>query len=393
MEKVRMAIIGSGSRWTGLDQFFVKCPNLEIVAICDFAEGAADDAAARIQKMTGNTPAVYHSYEELAKNAVYDASFIMIDPDIQVQFAVAEMDRGIHVMTEVPAAFTIDQCWDLVKAVKRNGVKYQLGEQTRYWSFIKEWRKMAERGDFGKIYYAEGEYLHYAEHWDLFRYKDTKKHFWYKDNSCENDPNVERAWRYRFFQHPILYLPHELSPLLSITGGRIDKVSCLSTRPADSYHQYENIRDMECALMHNSNGSIFSLRAGFTSPHGHKKDTYCHWYQIKGTECSVEWARSNLEHDEPKLYTLKDGWVKQPGWVCEDPNADAADIFEELKDQGHGGVDYLPIYYFVKSILNDTTPPMDVFKAVEAAAPAILAAESAEKGGITLDVPDFRVLV
>ena len=33
---------------------------------------------------------------------------------------------------------------------------------------------------------------------------------------------------------------------------------------------------------------------------------------------------------------------------------------------------------------------MDVYRAVETAAPAILAAESAEKGGIMLEVPDFR---
>lgn len=391
MKTVRMAIIGSGKRWKDLDQFFTKRPNLEIVAICDFAEGAAEEAAARIKEMTGDTPAVYHSYEELTKNAVYDASFIMIDPDIQVQFAVAEMDRGIHVMTEVPAAYTIDQCWDLVKAVKRNGVKYQLGEQTRYWSFMKEWRKMAQRGDFGKIYYAEGEYLHFEKEWDFFRYKDTKKHIWCGDNACESDPNVERAWRYRFFQHPILYLPHELSPLLSVTGGRIEKVSCLGTKRGESYMKGFDIRDMECALMHNSNGAIFSLRAGFTSPHGHKKETYAHWYQIKGTECSVEWARSDMEHDEPKMFTLKDGWTK-PGWVGEDPNDEDAAIFEMFKGKGHGGIDYYPIHYFVDAILNDTTPPMDVFKAVESAAPAILAAESSEKGGIQLDVPDFRVL-
>ena len=53
-----------------------------------------------------------------------------------------------------------DRCWKLVNAVKSTGVKYQLAEQTRYWNFIQEWRKMAAAGEFGKIYYAEGEYLH-----------------------------------------------------------------------------------------------------------------------------------------------------------------------------------------------------------------------------------------
>jgi hypothetical protein len=30
-----------------------------------------------------------------------------------------------------------------VHTVKRTGMKYQLAEQTRYWYFISEWRKMA----------------------------------------------------------------------------------------------------------------------------------------------------------------------------------------------------------------------------------------------------------
>ena len=46
--------------------------------------------------------------------------------------------------------------------------------------------------------------------------------------------------------------------------------------------------------------------------------------------------------------------------------------------------------YFIDAIKNDTTPPMDVYKAVETAAPAIIAAESARRGGELLEVPDFR---
>ena len=33
---------------------------------------------------------------------------------------------------------------------------------------------------------------------------------------------------------------------------------------------------------------------------------------------------------------------------------------------------------------------VDVYQAVETAAPAILAAQSAEQGGVLLEVPDFR---
>ena len=46
--------------------------------------------------------------------------------------------------------------------------------------------------------------------------------------------------------------------------------------------------------------------------------------------------------------------------------------------------------HFVNAILNHTTPPMDVYTAADTAAPAILAAQSAEQNSAPLDVPDFR---
>ena len=77
--------------------------------------------------------------------------------------------------------------------------------------------------------------------------------------------------------------------------------------------------------------------------------------------------------------------MEHPEWSCHDPNAP-----EEFRNASHGGADYYPMYYFADAILNDKTPPMDVYRAVETAAPAILAAESARQGGILLEVPDFR---
>lgn len=382
MKKIRLAVIGSGPRWNTLADVYTAHPQLEVVALCDIAEGAAEEAAVILKNCTGQTPAIYHSYEEMAKHAVYDAVFIACDPDIQVDFAVREMDRGIHVMTEVPAAYTIDQCYSLVSAVRRNGVKYQLAEQTRYWKFIRDWKDMADRGEFGKIFYAEGEYLHHEAEWDFFQHKVTGKRVRTNDPAYHNNPDYIPTWRYRAFADPIWYLPHELSPLLSITGGRIERVSCLGTRKGSYSMEGFAVRDLECALMYNSNDCVFSLRAGFTAPYGYKQGTSAHWYQIKGTRQSAEWARTTV--DQPKQYIGY--WIERPDWSPMDPDAP-----EEFKRALHGGSDYYPMYYFMDAILNDKTPPMDVYKAVETAAPAILAVESANKGGAMLEVPDFRL--
>ena len=384
-KKIRFALIGCGGRGIDLAATYFQHPNAELVAICDIADGVAEEAASHLHSIFGNDIQAFTSYEELVKHAVYDAAIIACDPDIQVQFAVAEMNRGIHVMTEVPAAYTIDQCWDLVNTVRKTGCKYQLAEQTRYWHFIDKWRQMARNNEFGKIYYAEGEYLHYEPEWDYFRNKKTGHTLWTGDPSYHNNPDYEPSWRYRTFMDPIYYLPHELSPLLSITGGRIERVSCFGTRQGSYSSEGFAVRDLECAIMHSSNDVIFSLRAGFSAPYGQKKELYNHWYQVKGTNRTVEMCRSTLEQDVPRQFDSGIGWTAHPEWTSADPNAP-----EEFRLASHGGADYYPFYYFMKSILEDTTPPMDVYKAVETAAPAILAVESCKRGGEMLLVPDFR---
>ena len=93
---------------------------------------------------------------------------------------------------------------------------------------------------------------------------------------------------------------------------------------------------------------------------------------------NLKWAFSKLAAAVPEAMPDKWDWVTLPHtWN----NIDGQD----------GGADYYPMVHFMDAILNDKTPLMDVYLAVETAAPAIAAAESANKGGIQIEIPDFRV--
>ncbi len=380
---IRFAVLGANGRAQGLIETWQQHPDITFTAFADIATGRAEEVAGCYNRRYGGSAKAFTSYEEMAAGAVYDAILIACDPDIQVDYACDAMERGVHVITEVPAAYTIEQCWKLVETVRKTGAKYQLSEQTRYWKFIREWRRMARDGAFGKICYAEGEYLHYEPVWDNLRDRKTNYSIHSNDPADFANPDYVPSWRYRTFQNPLYYMPHELSPLLSITGGRIAKV-CSFALPQESYMTPGLMtRDLQAALMYTTEDVIFSLRAGFTAPFGTKKGTGAHWYQVKGVRQCVEWARSEI--DTPKQYTLEDGWRAREDWTCEDPQAP-----DYIRNAPHGGADYYPLLYFVEAIQNDTQPPMDVYLAVETAAPAILAVESAKRGGVLLDVPDFR---
>ena len=382
MKKVKLAFLGVGPRGHGLAAEYSKHAQVEITAVCDRADGTAEAVAAALNANRETEVKAFTSYEELLNGAAFDALMIAVDPDLQVEYAVDAMNRGIHVMTEVPAAFTIEQCRNLVDTVEKTGVKYQLAEQTRYWHFIRQFREMAKRGEFGKIIYAEGHYQHYESKWDNFINIKTGNRVVTDDPACFLDPDLHLSWRGRCFRIPIWYLPHTLSPLLSITGGRISKVACFGTKPLSYATEGFPARDMQHAIMYNEDDVLFSVRASFSMPHGYNPVAGAHWYQIKGTKASVELPRSDI--DSGKLYRYGEGWSELP-MQSDDPDAE-----EHIRNSGHGGIDFYPIDSFVRAILEDSTPPMDVYKAVETAAPAILAAESCERGGVMLEVPDFR---
>ena len=80
---------------------------------------------------------------------------------LQVQHAIQAMEAGCHVLSEVPGAFTEEECVRLRAAVERTGRTYMLGENTCYWDFFRYFRKWVAEDRFGPISIAEGEYLHH----------------------------------------------------------------------------------------------------------------------------------------------------------------------------------------------------------------------------------------
>jgi hypothetical protein len=157
----------------------------------------------------------------------------------------------------------------------------------------------------------------------------------------------------------------------------------MGTRPASYYVKGAAARDLEVALMQTTDGTIIRAAAGFTSPSGPRRDTSYHWYQVKGTGGAVEWARS--KQDRPRMWCIGD-----PDWREMDWKSDAGTPPGFTAESGHSGADGWPVDNFLRAIIEGAPLEMDVYDAVETAAPAILAAESSREGGVLKTVPNFR---
>jgi predicted dehydrogenase len=380
MKKVRLGLVGCGHRGIYIAGLFNSHPDCEVTALMDRFGGRVEQAARAL-----NLPHVtaYTDYEKMLQEAPLDALFFACAPTDQVEMACEAMERGKHACTEVPAAFTLGECWKLVRTVEKTGAKYQLMEQTRYWGFVDAWRAMRERDELGHICLAQGEYVHYERNWGYWTDQETGEVL--NTLTPPAGRRVEPTWRYEILGDPIYYLPHTLSPLLKILDDRVESVSCMGTQRHSYTYPDQELpwRDIEYALMHTAKDTVLLAGAGFSLPHPGRGPTGCHWYELRGTRGTVESPRGAWDSFR----------VWRPGMASHekmDLSMTPLDASEEQAKTGHGGADFKPVDSFIRSILDDTTPPLDVYLTAELTAPAIVAAESARRGGALMEVPDFR---
>jgi len=392
--ELRLAMIGCGRRAPSFINTVSVMPRAKIVALCDRFEprvqllkAAAKDASIR----------PYTDHRRMLAEGGFDAVLVVTEPEHQAELAAQAMEAGYPAFSEVPVGLSLEDCWRVVLASERTGQMYYLGEQIRHTHHIRCWQQMVRDGVLGSILFVEGHYIHPMAADRYWRDSATGEVLtWEEAAQC---PTREKS-RFWTLTHPIFYGPHELSPLLKVIDDRITRVCCFSTGSPNRRFaqmpfpgQFETFvnPDMEVALMHTQKKAIFRFAANFTSPVGEN-----HWYHVQGTHGEIETRRGMEEsgyqyvyekpiigkHDYRKPRSVVN-WDEQPD-VSNDPLAAAA------RATGHGGADFGPVHDFVNSQLDGTPPDIDVYQAMDTAAPCIVAAHSAERDGETLDVPDFR---
>jgi predicted dehydrogenase len=285
--------------------------------------------------------------------------------------AVAALDAGIHVLSEVPAAVSIAQAQQLVGAVRRSSAVYRMAENYCYIRSNLIVREMAHSGIFGDIYYGEGEYLH-----------DVR--------DLQRTAGGERTWRsyWQTGRNGFTYPTHSLGPLLQWTDDRIVSVSCLGS----GHHvepQFEN-EDTTILLARTLKGALLRARLDMLSPRPHLMD----YYSLQGTTGAYEAARAT--GDTPRVYMT--GRSSAGAW---DPLETYAGEFlpERYRtppsgDAGHWGSDAWPILDFLETAATGETPkgtvPIDVYAALDMSLPGIVSEDSIFEGGRWHAVPDPR---
>jgi len=376
MDEIRIGLFGLGHRGIHWLQLIQKIPGYRVTAIGDMFPTLHERGQGAL--VEGTKVPVYSEYEDMLNDPNVDAIALVVRAETQGAMAAQALEAGKHVNAEVPAAHRMEDCWRIVVAAERSGKIYQLADQARYAGHFQAWKTMVHRGDLGKITYCEGEYIgykgthRYSQDWKTGKFVDI--------DELDNYADVRPSW---MLCPSIHYLPHELSPILMILDDRVVKVTGMGTRVPSYTHPEIQKADIQVALMHTEKDTILRMACGYTIPTPPARDH--HHHQIIGTKGHVESGRTS--RDKPKMW-LADSQMHDSADV--DWRRQQTDAPQEVLDSGHQGTDYYVHISFREALLENKPLEFDVYKAMDTAAPAILAADSIDQDSIPLDVPDFR---
>src|SRR5919199_4130831 len=152
---IRAAIVG-GHRGGGYGRALTALADqITLTAICDIDESVIASWQQAHPELRGFT-----SYEELLASDACDAVLLATPMLLHARQAIEALRAGKHVLSEVIAATTLDECWALVEAAEASSAVYMLAENYTYMRPNMMVRHMVEQGVFGTTTYAEGAYIH-----------------------------------------------------------------------------------------------------------------------------------------------------------------------------------------------------------------------------------------
>ena len=164
MRTVHVAIVGLGHRGLVNTRFISGMEGVHIDAICDLYEDRVKGIGDYIEKTHGYRPIETRTFEDLLALESVEAIMIFTGWEAHVPLAVASMKAGKWVAVEVGGAYSVKQCWDLVRTSEETGIPVMMLENCCYGKRELMVANMAKRGLFGKIVHCEGGYHHDLRH-------------------------------------------------------------------------------------------------------------------------------------------------------------------------------------------------------------------------------------
>ncbi len=386
LDKVRIGFVGVGLQGSSHIRNLLRIDKVEIKAVCDIVEWKVR----RIQKWAEEAgqpaPEGYFrsetDFKRLCERDDLDLVYTATPWRWHVPVLVAAMRAGKHAATEVPAAVTLDECWQMVRTAEKTRRYCVQMENCCYSDRSLLTLNLVRRGLLGEILNGACGYLH-----DLrgVKFSGRDESLWRTAHSIRRNGN--------------LYPTHGLGPVAEAMdinrGDSFDYLVSVSS-PSRGLNLYAaekfgpgSKQALQKYALGDVNTSIIRTKKGRSITVIHDTNLprpYSRIDRVQGTRGLIEGYPDRVYIEgksQPHAWDAFDPYMKEhrhPLWK---------DMAEIAKGAGHGGMDFLEDYRLVDALLKGRPPDMDVYDAAAWSAVSELSEISVARRGQPMAFPDF----
>ena len=386
MDVVRVGFVGVGLQGGSHVRNFLKIEGVEVVALCDVNEARCREVAEWVvadgrpaPRLYGRTPT---DFVRMCETEEMDLVFTSTPWEWHVPVCVAAMENGSHAATEVPAAYTLEDCWKLVEVAETRHKHCVMMENCNYDRPEMMVFHMARLGLFGEILHAECGYNH-----DLraIKFEDAHEGLWRRWHATQRNAN--------------LYPTHGLGPVANVMDiNRGDQFAYLVSMSGPSrglqewreahvppgdpkWEERYVLGDVNTSLIKTVNGRTIYVTHDTNLPR-----PYTRIHMVQGTQ-GIFQGYPNRVYVEGRSPSHR--WEDMSAYLEELDPPLWRDLNERSQGAGHGGMDFIEDYRLVKCLREGLPTDMNVYDAAALSAVGPLSEWSVANGSQPAQFPDF----
>ncbi|MGW0193287.1 Gfo/Idh/MocA family protein [Nonomuraea sp. NPDC003201] len=392
-----LGMVGAGQFSAHFASLFHLHPGISHVYATDEIEGRAEKLVEG-WGLAGTRP----DFGAMLADPSIDAIAIFTQRWTHGLLVVQALRAGKHVFSAVPMAVSREEISSIIDAVRETGLTYMMGETSYYNPATIFARQKLAAGEFGRVFYAEGDYLHDMDlgFYDAYRFSGGE------------------GWKATASYPPMWYPTHSIGGVLGAIPSHAVSVSCIGVHD----ERGDGVFDTEVSMFGNDFSNmtaLFELAGGGSMRInefrrvGYPSRTRESRFRFFGTEGSFEqlattsiWqdkngakdvselieSRPTLSLDDPLLAdvapSLRPAFVSGHAPVHDEEVVRLPAEFEAAPN-GHEGSHQLLVDDFVRAVEAGTLPTVNAWAAARFTLPGLIAQESALRGGERLSVPDL----
>ncbi len=394
MERMTVAFIGCGNFAEHFVELMKEHPAVDKVYVCDLIREKAEKYSEKFDVE------IIDTFEDVLADKSINCIANFTQRHLHGDIVIRALKAGKHVYSAVPMAPTVEECQEIVKLVKEKDLIYLMGETCYYYPCAMYCREAYKEGKFGDFTYGASQYYHHIDH-----------------ISYGKRPNEGGM-------PPLLYPTHSTGMILSAVNSYAKKVVCFGYvdktndgRFGVDDNEWHNTHSNQYVLMELANGGTARVTEartfGWMKPSSYISALYGTkgGYEFSNAQHILVEKDNDSEKEKVNLTDVSD-YVNTKGMV---ENKDLPDFKNKVangewqwedvakvqeKEMGRLPKSYEPLANghmathkfliddFCTAVYNHKQPVLNAWTAARFTIPGLVAIESANRGGIPLEVPD-----